>query len=39
MPAAFAAWGKRLVAVMPGNELASRHQYAPALSRLKSVRL
>ena len=39
MPAAFAAWGNRLVAVMPGNEFASRHQNPPALSRRKSVRL
>ena len=39
MPAAFAAWGRRLVAVMPGSEFASRHQNPPAVSRRKSVRL
>src|SRR5262249_1355604 len=39
IPATFAACGSRLFAVMPGSELASRHQKCPSGSIRKSIRL
>ena len=39
IPATLAACGNKLVAVMPGNEFASRHQNPPFTSRRKSIRL
>ena len=38
IPMAAAAWGRRLVGVMPGRVLASRHQGVPLSSRMKSKR-
>ena len=38
MPAAFASWGKRLVAVIPGSVFISRQKISPFSSSKKSAR-